>query len=53
VRENRTAEALERLAERGIEAALVGSMGGKLTTPVPEPTEELWRTLKMEGPGYE
>ena len=53
VPENRTAEALERLAERGIEAALVGSMGGKLTTPVPEPTEELWRLLKMEGPGYE
>jgi len=53
VPENRTAEALERLAERGIEAALVGSMGGKLTTPVPEPTEELCRLLKMEGPGYE
>ena len=53
VPEDRTAEALEQLAKTGIEAAVVGSMGDRLVKPVPEPSEELWRLLKMEGPEYE
>ena len=42
-------EAMQRLARLGIDAAVVGVMGDRLEKPVPEPSEELWRLLKMEG----
>ncbi len=47
VPKEKTAEALRKLADINIDAAVVGSMGGKLEGPVPEPSEELWRLLKM------
>ncbi len=50
VSEENASEAMERLAKLGINAALVGSMGCKLERPVPDPSEELWRLLKMGAP---
>jgi hypothetical protein len=44
-----TEEALSELSKINIDAAVVGSMGDKLQDPVPEPSEELWRLLKMDG----
>ena len=46
---NMTEEALSELSKINIDAAVVGSMGDKLQDPVPEPSEELWRLLKMDG----
>ncbi|MCE5201757.1 MAG: hydrogenase expression protein [Synergistaceae bacterium] len=46
---NMTEEALSELSKINIDAAVVGSMGDKLQGPVPEPSEELWRLLKMGG----
>ncbi len=37
------------LAEAGFDSVVAGHMGGRLTEKLPEPTEELWRLLKMEG----
>ncbi|MDD4837772.1 MAG: AIR synthase-related protein, partial [Synergistaceae bacterium] len=45
----KTSEALRELAKLNIDASVVGSMGEKLQDPVPEPSEELWRLLKMGG----
>ena len=45
----KTSEALRELAKLNIDASVVGSMGEKLQGPVPEPSEELWRLLKMGG----
>ena len=44
-----TEEALRELSKINIDAAVVGSMGEKLQDPVSEPSEELWRLLKMDG----
>ena len=44
-----TKEALSELSKINIDAAVVGSMGDNLQDPVPEPSEELWRLLKMDG----
>ncbi len=49
----KTGEAMQRLAKLGIDAAVVGVMGDRLEKPLPEPSEELWRLLKMEGVQYE
>ncbi len=49
VPEEKTSEALRELAKLNIDASVVGSMGEKLQDPVPEPSEELWRLLKMGG----
>lgn len=46
---DKTVEALRDLAKLNIDAAVVGSMGERLKDPVPEPSEELWRLLKMGG----
>ena len=40
-------KALDELKEAGIAAAVIGKMGKKTDKPIPEPTEELWRLLKM------
>lgn len=45
----KTEEALRELAKLNIDAAVVGSIGEELQDPVPEPSEELWRLLKMGG----
>lgn len=37
------------LAAKGFASIVVGHMGEKLDAPVPEPSEELWRLLKMEA----
>lgn len=39
-------EAGRALKEAGVEAAVVGRMGGPLRSPVPNPAEELWGLLK-------
>lgn len=39
--------ALEGLKKINVEASVVGTIGDKLRNPVPEPSEELWRLLKM------
>lgn len=49
VPKEKTAEAMRELAKIHIDAAIVGSMGEKLQDAVPEPSEELWRLLKMGG----
>jgi len=49
VPEEKISEALRELAKLNIDASVVGSMGEKLQDPVPEPSEELWRLLKMGG----
>lgn len=47
VPKEKAVEALKKLAAVNIDAAVVGSMGEKLEIPIPEPSEELWRLLKM------
>ena len=49
VPKEKTAEAMLELAKLHIDAAIVGSIGEKLQDSVPEPSEELWRLLKMGG----
>lgn len=49
VPEEAAEEAMARLAKLGIDATAVGAMGEKLEEPLPQPSEELWRLLKMEG----
>lgn len=41
--------ARDSLALAGFDSVIVGHMGEKLTSPLPEPAEELWRLLKMEA----
>ena len=49
VPEENAEEAMAQLAKLGIDASVVGAMGEKLENPLPQPSEELWRLLKMEG----
>lgn len=37
------------LADSGFDSVVAGRMGDRLTEKLPEPTEELWRLLKMEA----
>ena len=42
-------EARDALAAAGFKSVVVGRMGAPLREALPEPTEELWRLLKMEA----